>query len=187
MSQTIVPTPEVTDLPAGTWEIDPVHSSVEFSVRHLMVSKVKGRFARFSGTITVAPDPLGSSVRASIDVTSVDTHDDKRDAHLRSGDFFDIEKYPTIEFESTSIEAGPQGHVVKGDLTIAGVTRPVRLDLEYNGTGGDPYGGTRAGFSATTEISRKDFGMTYNAALETGGVMVGDSAKISLEIEAVKQ
>ncbi|MGH9065635.1 MAG: YceI family protein [Acidimicrobiales bacterium] len=175
-------------LPVGTWKLDPVHTSVEFTARHMMVSKVKGRFKTFSGTITVAEDPLASSVTASIDPASVDTHEEKRDAHLRSPDFFDVEKFPTIEFESTSVRPGSGGHVLTGDLTIHGVTRTVELDLEHNGTGPDPYGGTRTGFTATTEINRKDFGLVWNAAIEgTGGVVVGDKVGITLEVEAVKQ
>ncbi len=175
-----------TDLPVGTWEIDPVHSSAEFSVRHMMVSKVKGRFTKLSGTITVAEDPLASSVEATIDATSVDTHDPTRDNHLRSADFLDVESYPTITFASTEVRAGSGGHQVVGDLTIRGVTRSVTLDLEHNGTGPDPYGGVRTGFSATTEINRKDFGLVWGAAIEgTGGAVVGDKVSIALEIEAI--
>lgn len=176
------------DLPAGTWEIDPVHSSAEFSVRHMMVSKVKGRFTRLSGTITVAPDPAQSSVVASIDPASVDTHDTTRDNHLRSADFFDVEHFPTIEFRSTEVRPGTDGHVLVGDLTIRGVTRSVTLDLEHNGTSPDPYGGQRTGFTATTALNRKDFGLTWNAAIEgTGGVVVGDRVNVALEVEAVRQ
>lgn len=175
-----------TDLPAGTWEIDPIHSSAEFSVRHMMVSKVKGRFAKLSGTVTVAPDLLASSVEATIDAASVDTHDVNRDNHLRSADFFDVANYPSITFRSTEVKVGSKAHAVLGELTIHGVTRTVELDLEHNGVGPDPYGGLRTGFSATTEINRKDFGLGWGAAIEgTGGAVVGDKVSIALEIEAV--
>ncbi|MGH9127901.1 MAG: YceI family protein [Acidimicrobiales bacterium] len=177
-----------TDLPAGTWEIDPIHSSVEFSARHMMVSKVKGRFTSMSGTITVAEDPLAlaSSVEATIEAASVDTHDTNRDNHLRSADFFDVERYPTITFRSTNVRVGTGGHVLVGELSIHGVTRTVELDLEHNGTGPDPYGGVRTGFSATTEVNRKDFGLTFSGTIEgTGGAVVGDKVSIALEIEAI--
>ncbi|MGH9068295.1 MAG: YceI family protein [Acidimicrobiales bacterium] len=187
MSQATLTTDIASQLPTGTWQIDPSHSSVEFSVRHAMVSKVKGRFTAFSGTITIEDDPLRSSVEASIDLASVDTHDGKRDAHLRSPDFFDVERFPTMTFVSSGVREGSGGHVLTGDLALHGVTRALALDLEHNGTGGDPWGGTRTGFTATTEIDRKDFGLTWNAAIETGGVVVGDKVKITIEVEAVKQ
>ncbi len=171
----------------GTWQIDPVHSAVEFSVRHMMVSKVKGRFTRFGGTITVAEDPLRSSVEASIETASVDTHDENRDNHLRSPDFFDVERYPTMTFRSTEVRPAGEGYLVVGDLTLHGVTKQVELNLELNGTGPDAYGGLRTGFTATTELNRKDFGLTWNAAIEGGGVVVGDKVKVTLEIEAVRQ
>ncbi|MGH9070241.1 MAG: YceI family protein [Acidimicrobiales bacterium] len=178
--------PTQTDLPAGTWEIDSIHSSAEFSVRHMTVSKVKGRFAKLAGTITIAEDPLASGVEATLDATSVDTHDTNRDNHLRSADFLDTEAYPTITFHSSSVKAGSDGHVLVGELSIHGVTRTVELDLEHNGTGPDPYGGMRTGFSATTQINRKDFGLSFDAMIEgTGGALVGDKINISLEIEAV--
>lgn len=177
----------IVDLPVGTWNIDLSHSAATFSVRHLMVSKVRGRFASFSGTVRVPEQPLDAEVEATIDVASIDTHDANRDTHLRSADFFDAEQYPTITFRSRSVRPQGSDFVLAGDLTIRGTTRPVELALEFNGTTGDPWGGTRAGFSATTEISRKDFGMEWNMALETGGFVVGDTVKIELEIEAVKQ
>ena len=178
-------TTEATGLIAGTWNIDPAHSEVGFVVRHVMVSKVKGVFSKFDGAITVAEDPFQSKVEATIDASSIDTREPQRDAHLRSSDFFDVETHPEIRFTSTSVR--PDGHdfVVTGDLTIHGVTREVELELEFNGVGPDPWGGVRAGFTATTEISRAQFGISFNVPLDGGGVLVGDKIKINLEIEAV--
>jgi polyisoprenoid-binding protein YceI len=187
MSATSTTATATVELPTGTWTIDQAHSEVSFVVRHLMVSKVRGRFGSFRGTITVAPDPLDSTVEATIDVASVHTGDENRDNHLRSADFFDVETHPEMRFRSTAIRADGGDHVVVGDLTIHGVTRTVELALEFNGTSGDPWGGTRAGFSAGTELSRKEFGLEWNAPVETGGVVVGDKVKINLEIQAVKQ
>jgi polyisoprenoid-binding protein YceI len=184
MSSTTVALPA---LAAGTWAIDVSHSEVGFTVRHLMVSKVKGSFKTFEGAITIAPNPLDSKVEARIETFSVDTRDENRDNHLRSSDFFEVENYPYITFVSTSVR--PHGHdfVVTGDLTIRGVTRSVDLALEFNGVTPDPWGGTRAGFSASTEISRGDFGITFNMPIDGGGVVVGDKIKINLEIEAILQ
>ncbi|HVA74280.1 MAG TPA: YceI family protein [Acidimicrobiales bacterium] len=176
---------ETTGLAAGTWNIDPVHSEVGFVVRHVMVSKVKGVFSKFEGAITVDEDPLKSKVEATIDASSIDTREAQRDAHLRSSDFFDVETHPEIRFVSTSVARAGDDFKVTGDLTIHGVTRPVDLALELNGVGPDPWGGLRAGFSATTEISRADFGIVFNIPLDGGGVVVGDKIKIYLEIEAV--
>lgn len=172
------------DLPSGTWNIDPSHSAVEFSVRHL-VGKVRGQFKSFSGTIEIGEDPLSSKVEASIDLASVDTGDEKRDAHLRSPEFFDVENNPTMSFRSTEVRANGDGYTVVGDLSLKGVTRSVELDLEFNGISPDPWGGLRAGYTATTELSRKEFGLEWNMALEAGGFMVGDKVKVTLEIEAV--
>ncbi len=169
----------------GTWNIDPAHSDVSFSVRHMMVSKVKGRFGTFSGTIVTADNPLDSSVTAEIDATSIDTNQSQRDDHIRSADFFEVEKYPTITFSSTGVQASGDDFIVTGDLTIKGHTRSVPLKLELNGFGPDPFGGTRAGFTATTEISRKDFGVDINMPMDGGGVVVGDKISITLDIEAV--
>jgi polyisoprenoid-binding protein YceI len=182
-------TTQTTTLPGltpGTWVIDPAHSEVGFVVRHMMVSKVKGRFTKVDGTITVADDVLQSSVEATIDAASIDTRDENRDAHLRSADFFDVEQYPTLTFRSTGLRADGDDFVLEGDLTIHGTTRPVSLALEFNGTQPNPLadGKPTAGFSAHTEISRKDFGLEWNVALETGGVLVADKIKIVLEIEA---
>jgi len=169
----------------GTWTIDPVHSEVGFTVKHMMVSKVRGRFGSFEGEIVTGANPLDSSVKASIKLDSIDTNNAQRDAHLRSPDFFEVDTYPTMTFVSTGVAEDTEGLVLKGDLTLKGVTKEVLLRLESNGFGPDPYGGTRAGFSATTEISRSEFGVNFNAALETGGVVVADKVSIQLEIEAV--
>lgn len=179
----------VATLPqTGTWVIDPSHSSVEFVVRHLVVSKVKGRFSAFAGTITVDPsDPLASVVDATIQATSVDTHDEQRDAHLRSPDFFDVEAFPTITFRSSGLRADGGDYEVDGELTIKGIARPVTVTLEYNGTSGDPWGGTRAGFSAVTEVNRRDFGLDFDVKLDTGGALVGETIRIHLEVEATLQ
>jgi len=173
-------------IPTGTWEIDPSHSTVGFVARHLMVSKVRGRFASYQATIKIADDPLQSSVVVTIDAASIDTRDDNRDAHLRSPDFLDVEQYPTLTFESTAVRAAGEDYEVDGNLTIRDVTRPVTLQLEFTGVQ-DAFGGTRAGFEAVTKFSRKDFGLTWNAALEGGGWVVGDNVTIELEIEAVKK
>lgn len=175
------------NLPAGTWAIDSAHSEVAFVVRHLMVSKVRGQFASFSGTVTVAENPLESRVGATLQTASITTRDEGRDNHLRSADFFDAERYPEITFNSTALRAKGKDYIVVGDLSMHGVTRTVEFDVEFNGTSGDSWGGTRAGFSASTEINRKDFGLEWNAPLETGGVVVGDKVKIHLELEAIKQ
>ncbi|MDP9071147.1 MAG: YceI family protein [Actinomycetota bacterium] len=183
----IAATIATSGLEAGTWEIDPSHSSVEFSVRHMMFSKVKGRFGAFRGTIVVGEDPADSSVEATVEVASIDTGDEQRDAHLRGADFFDVERYPEMTFVSRSVRQDGDRYVVAGDLTLHGVTRPVELNLELNGIGTDPYGRTKAGFSATTELSRKEFGLEWNVALDTGGVLVGDKVQVSLEIQASRQ
>jgi polyisoprenoid-binding protein YceI len=172
-------------LPTGTWDIDPSHSQVEFSVRHLMVSKVKGHFGRFQGTITVGDDPLAAAVEATIDVASIDTNDPQRDTHLRSADFLDVEHHPTATFVSRGVRPAGKDYVVSGDLTLHGVTRPVDLRLEFNGVGEDPYGGTRAGFSATAEVNRRDFGIDISMPLANGGVVVGDKITLTLAIQAV--
>jgi polyisoprenoid-binding protein YceI len=178
---------ETPGLVAGTWTIDPSHSEVGFSVRHLMVSKVKGSFKTFAGTVTIADHLLDSRVEATIDAASVDTRDENRDNHLRSSDFFNVEQHPQIKFTSTSLRPSGDHYVLGGDLTIHGVTRPVELDLEFNGVSADPWGGTRSGFSASTEISRSEYGIEFNMPLEGGGVLVGDRIKITLEVESVLQ
>ncbi|MCU1498201.1 MAG: uncharacterized protein JWM47_2154 [Acidimicrobiales bacterium] len=180
-------TTSTIEIPAGTWTIDPSHSEVGFSVRHLMVAKVKGTFETFSGTITIGQDPVRSSVTAEVDLSSINTRDETRDAHLRSSDFFEVETHPKLTFTSTSVEPAGRDFRVSGDLTIKGVTKPVTLDLEFNGVHPDPWGGTRAGFSAETEISRKDYGVDFEIPMDGGGVVVGDKIKVILEVEAVLQ
>jgi polyisoprenoid-binding protein YceI len=172
---------------AGSWTVDPLHSEVGFSVRHMMVSKVRGKFAKFSGELVTAENPLASSVTAEIDLSSIDTGAEQRDGHLRSPDFFDTDNHPVMTYRSTGIRAKGDGYVLDGELTLKGITRQVPLHLEINGFGPDPYGGTRAGFTATAEINRQDFGVNWNAAMETGGVVVSDKVNIHLEIEAVLQ
>lgn len=181
MSTTTLP----AGLTTGTWTIDASHSAAEFSVRHAGISKVRGTVAITEGVVTVGADLASSSVTATLDPATISTRDDNRDGHLKSADFFDVETYPSWTFTSTSIEARGDDYVVVGDLTIHGVTHQVELETEFNGAATDPFGSSRLGFSAKTEISRKDYGLTWNAALETGGVLVGDKVKISLEVEAV--
>jgi polyisoprenoid-binding protein YceI len=172
----------------GVWEIDPSHSSVGAVARHLMVSKVRGRFTRFTGTVTIGETPEASGVVAAIDAASIDTAEPKRDAHLRSADFLDADTYPTLDFRSAAVEqTGPTTLRVKGDLTIRGITRPVTLDVAYGGSITDPFGNPKAIFSAQAEIDREEWGMTWNAALETGGVLVGKRLRIELEIQAVRK
>lgn len=172
-----------------TWQIDPAHSSVEFAVKHMMFSTVRGRFSQFSGSITAdAGDPTNGSVNVEIETASISTGDEKRDEHLRSADFFESEKYPTITFKSTSVETkGTDHYLVVGDLTIHGETNQVELDTTFNGSGMSPFGMEVAGYTAESEINRVDFGLTWNAALEAGGVLVSDKVKITLDIEAAIQ
>ena len=180
---------EIPGYTAGTWAIDPVHSEVSFTVRHMMVSKVRGRFDKFEGTIVTAEDPLASTVTASVDLSSINTGQEQRDAHIRSADFFEVEKYPTMEFVSTAVKAAEVGFILEGDLTLKGVTKTVAFELEVNGIGPDAYGGTRIGFSATTQISRKEFGVDFNGPIPgvPGGVAVSDAVTINLEVEGVLQ
>lgn len=173
---------------AGTYELDQAHKVVGFSARHMMVSKVRGVFEEATATITVAEDPLQSSVVATIQAASISTGQTDRDNHLRSGDFLEAEKYPTLEFRSTGVKSHHGNvFVLAGDLTIKDVTRQVDLKVEFEGVGRSPYGFDIFGFSASTEIDREDFGLTWNVALETGGVMVGKKIKIELEGEAIRQ
>ena len=176
----------VADLTPGVWNVDPVHSSIGFVARHLMISKVRGTFGTFSGTVTIADDPLQSKVEATAEVGSITTGDEGRDTHLKSADFFDVEKNPTMSLVSTGIEPNGSDYTLHANLTIKGVTKPVDFDLEFDGVSKDPWGGTRAGFAAETEVNRKEWGLEWNVALETGGVMLGEKVKIQLEIQAVK-
>ncbi|HLH83727.1 MAG TPA: YceI family protein [Trebonia sp.] len=186
MSTTAV---EIPGYVAGTWAIDPVHSEVSFVVRHMMVSKVRGRFDKFEGTIVTAENPLESSVTATVDVSSINTGQEQRDAHIRSADFFDAENHPAMTFTSTGVRPEGDHFLLDGDLTIRGVTKPVTFRLEVSGFGPDAYGGTRAGFSAATEINRHDFGVSFNGPIPgvPGGVAVSDKVTINLEIEGVLQ
>lgn len=181
--------PDQTPLPpVGTWAVDTTHSDVSFTARHLMVTKVRGRFGVTSGAVTIAENPFESSVEAVIDVNSVHSGEAARDEHLRSADFFDAEHYPTITFRSTKVEAAGDGEYrLTGELTVKDVTRPVTLDLEYLGTVDSPFGDKRAGFSATTEVNRKDWGLGWNMALEAGGVVVGDKVKLNIDVETILQ
>jgi polyisoprenoid-binding protein YceI len=180
---------EIPGYIAGTWAIDPVHSEVSFVVRHMMVSKVRGRFDKFEGTFVTGADPLESTVTASVDLSTINTGQEQRDAHIRSADFFEVEKYPTMTFTSTAIKPGEEGFVLEGDLTIKGVTRAVAFNLEISGFGPDAYGGTRAGFSASTVINRMDYGVSFNGPIPgvPGGVAVSENVTINLEIEGVLQ
>jgi polyisoprenoid-binding protein YceI len=172
-----------------TWNIDPVHSVAEFKVKHMMISNVKGQFSRVTGTLALDESNLGNShVETSIEAASIETRDPQRDAHLKSADFFDVEKFPSLSFTSTGVTLVRDGELaVEGNLTIHGVTRKVRFAVEGpTPPTKDPWGNTRVGVSATTRINRKDFGLTWNAALETGGILVGDEVTITLEVEFLK-
>ncbi|HEY4178226.1 MAG TPA: YceI family protein [Kofleriaceae bacterium] len=169
------------------WTFDPSHSTVGFTVRHLMVTKVHGRFHKWSGQLVIDDtDITKSTVNVAIETASVDTKEEKRDAHLASPDFFNSEKYPRMTFKGTRIEKKGNDLLVTGELFLNGVTKTIALEVELTDTVKDPWGGTRRGFEAKGSISRKDFGLTWNAALETGGVVVGDEVKINLDIQAIK-
>lgn len=168
---------------AGTWVLDPAHSEVTFSVRHMMISKVRGTFGLKSATLIAPENPLDARVEASVDVASVDTKDAGRDQHLRSADFFDAETYPTMEFRSTGVRLEGGDFLVDGDLTIRGTTKPVTFSFDFGGFGTDPWGNYKAGATAKTVINREDFGLTWNAALETGGVLVGKDVTLELELQ----
>lgn len=173
---------------AQSYAIDPAHSSVEFIARHLMISKVRGRFAGVSGTISI---PEGShvptAVQVTLDAASIDTHEAQRDAHLKSGDFFEVEKYPTLEFSSSSIDGKPDAFQIHGMLQMHGITQPVTLDASYEGRLSDPFGKQRIAYSAQGKVRRSDFGLTWNQAMETGGVMVSDDIRIEIDLEATLQ
>jgi len=178
-----------TTLPvAGTYKLDPSHTSVEFVARHLMISKVRGGFTQPEGTIHIDEVPERSSVEVTIPVDSLNSGDAARDQHLLSADFFDVEKYPTITFKSTAVEhVSFEQWKVTGDLTVHGVTKPVELDVEFEGSVDTPFGDSRIGFSASTEVNREDWGLTWNVALETGGFLVSKTARIEISVQAVKQ
>lgn len=181
-----VRTVDGVDLPAaGTWTLDPDHTSVEFVARHMMVTKVRGRFPTVSGTIEIGEEPSESTVVVEVGLADVTTGSADRDAHLRSADFFDVETNPTMTFRSTGIEERPDGRwVLRGDLTLAGVTHPLTLDVEYHGVDVDPWGTPKVQFSATGEIEREEFGLTWNMALESGGMLVSKKARIEIEAQA---
>jgi polyisoprenoid-binding protein YceI len=176
----------IVRVPTGTWTVDPIHSSVEFRVKHMMISTVRGRFGEFEGAIEAAPDYHDSHVRGTITAASIDTNEPKRDAHLRSADFFDADNHPTITFESTSIEHIERGDFrVNGDLTMHGETRPVVFEVTVHGVLHDPQGNDRVGLEVRGTISRGEFGLRWQQALETGGVVVGDEVRIAADISAV--
>jgi len=171
------------------WQIDPAHSSVTFSTRHMMLTKVRGSFTKFEGTVDVTnDDPATAAVEVKIDAMSLETKDDNRDNHLRSPDFLNAEQFPHVVFKGTRMEVlGNEQGKLYGDLTIRDVTKPVVLDVEYHGQSKSPWGQTAAGFSATTKINREEWGLTWNVALETGGVLVGKEITIEIDVELVKQ
>ncbi|WP_262107140.1 YceI family protein [Arthrobacter sp. Marseille-P9274] len=169
------------ELSPGTWNLDLAHSEVGFIVRHAGISKVRGQFTDAEGTLVVGETLEGSSVQAVVKTSSFDSNDDNRDAHVKGADFFDVEQYPNMTFKASGVEGTPEEFKLTGDLTIKDTTLPVVFDVEFGGMAVDPFGATRAGFSATTQISRKQFGITWNAALEAGGVLVGDKVTINVD------
>jgi polyisoprenoid-binding protein YceI len=172
----------------GTFTIDPVHSHVGFSIRHMMIAKIRGRFTSVSGALQVAEDPTQSTVEIDVDLASVDTREDDRDNHLRSPDFFDVENHPTMTFRSTAITpTARDAFRLDGELTLHGVTQPFVLDVSFEGLGQDPWGNQRLGFSASGKLNREAFGLTWNQALETGGVVVGKEAVVEIEAEFVRE
>ena len=171
----------------GTWTLDPSHSEIGFTVRHAGISKVRGQFTEAAATLDLAENVTDSKVNASIKTASFDSGDANRDGHVRGPDFFDVEQFPDMTFRATGIRGEGEDYVLTGELTIRGVTKPVELEVEYTGVAVDPFGATRAGFSAEADISRKEFGLTWNAALEAGGLLVSDKVKINVEAAMVKQ
>jgi len=172
----------LSDLKPGIWNLDASHSEVGFTARHLMVSKVRGQFKDFAAVVTVAQPFELSTVEATVQLASIDTNSADRDTHLKSADFFDVENNPVMTFKSTKVTDDS----LEGTLTIKGVTRPVSFDLDFGGISADPWGGTRAGFEATAEINRKDFDLSWNVAIEGGGVLVGEKVKIALDVQLVQ-
>ncbi|WP_026820390.1 YceI family protein [Arthrobacter castelli] len=169
------------ELAPGSWTLDQAHTEVSFSVRHAGISKVRGQFTDADATLTVGESVDSSAVEATVKTASFDSNDDNRDAHVKGADFFDVEQFPTMTFKATRVEGTPDDFRVSGDLTIKETTKPVTFDVEFGGVAVDPFGATRAGFSASTQISRKEFGITWNAALEAGGVLVGDKVTITVD------
>ena len=178
---------EIPGFVAGTWIIDPAHSDVSFLARHMMVSKVRGYFSKFEGELVIAEDPLQSTATATIDLNSISTNNEMRDNHIRSADFFEVETYPEMTYQSTGIIQDGDDILLQGELTLKGVTRTVPLKLEINGFGPDIQGNTRAGFSAIGEINRMDFGVSYNGPIPGGGVAISEKVQIVLEVEAILQ
>ncbi|WP_026533603.1 YceI family protein [Arthrobacter sp. H14] len=169
------------ELTPGTWTLDQAHTEVGFSVRHAGISKVRGQFTEADATLVVGESVDSSSVEATVKTASFDSNDNNRDAHVKGADFFDVEQFPHMTFKATQVQGTPENFRVSGDLTIKEATKPVTFDVEFGGVAVDPFGATRAGFSASTQISRKEFGMTWNAALEAGGVLVGDKVTITVD------
>jgi polyisoprenoid-binding protein YceI len=178
---------EIPGYRAGTWVLDPSHSEVGFTVRHMMISKVRGHFGIKSATLIAPQNPLDAKVEAHVEAASLDTKDEGRDTHLRSADFFDVETYPSIDFVSTGVRVENGEMLVDGDLTIRGTTKPVTFEFDFGGFGSDPWGNYKAGATAKTVINREDFGLTWNAALETGGVLVGKDVTITLDLQGAFQ
>lgn len=174
-------------LTPGVWTLDMSHSEIGFSVRHAGISKVRGRFTEASAEAHIGHSLAESSLQATVKTSSFDSGDANRDAHVRGAEFFDVENYPEMTFRATSVEGDGEDYTLTGDLTIRGITKPVELEVEFTGVAVDPFGATRAGFSAEAEISRKEYGLTWNAALETGGFLVSDKVKINVEAALVKQ
>ena len=186
MSTTLAPTGRLADLTPGTWNVDPTHSTVGFTARHLMITKVRCHFTDFDGVVEIADDPLASSVVANVRLGSIDTGNADRDAHLRTADFFGVEEHPEMSLRSTAIREDGGDYVLVGDLTIAGQTREVEFALEFDGVRQDPFGNTKAGFSASADINRSDWGLSFNMALETGGVLVSEKIHIDLDVQLVR-
>jgi polyisoprenoid-binding protein YceI len=194
MTETIVSpsstrTVDGVELPVtGVYALDASHSHVGFAVRHLMVSKVHGQFTKFSGTVKIAEDPAASSVEVEVDLASIDTNDEKRDGHLRSADFFDTDTHPTMTFRSTGVRRGKgERWILTGDLTLNDVTRPIDLEVSYEGSATSPWGASSIGFSATGKLDREEFGVSWNQSLETGGFLVGKDVTLEIEAEAILQ
>ncbi|HUW04204.1 MAG TPA: YceI family protein [Acidimicrobiales bacterium] len=187
-TETLTRTVSGSDVPApGTYGIDPAHSGVEFTVRHLGLSKVKGRFVSFDGEVVIADDVAESTTSVRIEAASFETGNADRDGHVKSADFLDVEVHPSVDFETRAVRRDSDGWKLDGSLTIKGVTRPVTLDVDFEGAGVDPWGGQRIAFSASTKVEREEFGLTWNQALETGGVLVGKTVTIAIELQAVRQ